>query len=306
MKRKIRTCLLVAMFVAAVPTISLAQLVAAKDGPVVYGHHHLNVTSVEDHQKFWVDTLGGVPAKLGPMDIVQFPNVFMIFTPMSPTSGTKGSSVNHIGFQVPNLRTTVDLVEEAGYPIVTREELPPSYQPFEKDGIAVIADQDTVVAFVMAPDNIKVELFEVKEMEGSIALHHIHFSAPDVVEMQAWYAKVFGAQPGKRGVFDAAALPGVSLTFSPSPNQDDTEQPEEDFLKRQIGIFGQTGTKGRALDHIGFEVQNLEAFTKQLEEMGVTFDLPYTAIPTLDLGIAFLTDPWGTYIELTEGLDEIQ
>ena len=40
--------------------------------------------------------------------------------------------------------------------------------------------------------------------------------------------------------------------------------------------------------------------------MGIPFDLPYTAIPTLDLGIAFLTDPWGTYIELTEGLDEIQ
>lgn len=306
MKREIRTCLLLAMFVAAVPTISFAQLVAAKDGPVVYGHHHLNVTSVEDHQKFWVDTLGGVPAKLGPMDIVKFPNVFMMFTPMSPTGGTKGSSVNHIGFQVPNLRTTVDLVKEAGYPIVTREELPPSYQPFEKDGIAVIADQDTVVAFVMAPDNTKVELFEVKEMEGSIALHHVHFSTPDVVEMQAWYAKVFGAKPGKRGVFDAAALPGVSLTFSPSspsPNLDDIE---EDFLKRQLGIFGRTGTKGRALDHIGFEVQNLEAFTKQLEEMGIELTLPYTAIPTLDLGIAFLTDPWGTYIELTEGLDEIQ
>ncbi len=287
MKREIRTCLLVAMFVAAMPTMSLAQLVAAKDGPVVYGHHHLNVTSVEDHQKFWVDTLGGVPAKLGPMDIVQFPNVFMIFTPMSPTSGTKGSSVNHVGFQVPNLRTIVDLVEEAGYPIVTREELPPSYQPFEKDGIAVIADQDTVVAFVMAPDNTKVELFEVTGMEGSIALHHVHFSTPDVVEMQAWYAKVFGAKPGKRGVFDAAALPGVSLTFSPSPN-------------------AVAATKGRALDHIGFEVQNLEAFTKQLEEMDIKFDLPYQAIPTFNLGIAFLTDPWGTYIELTEGLDEIR
>ena len=313
MKREFRTCLLLAMFVATVPTISFAQLVAAKDGPVVYGHHHLNVTSVEDHQKFWVDTLGGVPAKLGPMDIVKFPNVFMIFTPMPPLGGTKGSSVNHVGFQVPNLRTTLDLVKEAGYPIVTREELPPSYQPFEKDGIAVIEDQDTVVAFVMAPDDTKVELFEVKEMEGSIGLHHIHFAAPDVVEMQAWYAKVFGAKPGKRGVFDAAALPGVSLTFSPAsaPSTSDDREGREVVLgvntgDRQLGIFGQGATKGRALDHIGFEVQNLEAFTKQLEEMGIPFDLPYTAIPTLDLGIAFLTDPWGTYIELTEGLDEIQ
>src|SRR4029078_5805551 len=27
--------------------------------PVVVGHFHLNVTSVEAHKKFWADTLGG-------------------------------------------------------------------------------------------------------------------------------------------------------------------------------------------------------------------------------------------------------
>ena len=31
-----------------------AQLLAAKDGPIVYGHHHLVVSSVEDQKKFWV------------------------------------------------------------------------------------------------------------------------------------------------------------------------------------------------------------------------------------------------------------
>jgi len=65
------------------------------------------------------------------------------------------------------------------------------------------------------------------------------------------------------------------------------------------------GTKGRALDHIGFEVTNLEAFTQKLEAAGVKFDVPYRKLPALGLGLAFLTDPWGTYIELTEGLDKI-
>jgi hypothetical protein len=27
-------------------------------------------------------------------------------------------------------------------------------------------------------------------------------------------------------------------------------------------------------------------------------------VPALDIAIAFITDPWGTYIELTEGLDK--
>jgi hypothetical protein len=63
------------------------------------------------------------------------------------------------------------------------------------------------------------------------------------------------------------------------------------------------GTRGRALDHIGFEVKGLEAFCKQLEAQGIKFDRPYGFIPQIGFAIAFLTDPFGTYIELTEGMD---
>ena len=55
------------------------------------------------------------------------------------------------------------------------------------------------------------------------------------------------------------------------------------------------------LDHIGFEVTNLEAFCKKLEAAGIKFDRPYGKLAS-GFGLAFLTDPWGTYIELTEGL----
>ena len=63
------------------------------------------------------------------------------------------------------------------------------------------------------------------------------------------------------------------------------------------------GTTGRALDHIGFEIKNLEAFTKKLEADGIKLDRPYTKVPALGIAIAFIKDPWGTNIELTEGLD---
>jgi hypothetical protein len=65
------------------------------------------------------------------------------------------------------------------------------------------------------------------------------------------------------------------------------------------------GTKGRALDHIGFEVRNLEDFTKKLESTGVKFDVTYRKVPALGIALAFLTDPWGTYLELTEGLGDL-
>ena len=124
-------------------------------------------------------------------------------------------------------------------------------------------------------------------MKVPIAMHHIHFWVAEstVPEIKAWYAKMFGAKPGKRGDNEADDLPGVNLTFTKTP---DATAP----------------TKGRVLDHIGFEVKNLQTFCKKLEAAGQKFDRPYTKTP-FGLSIAFLTDPWGTYIELTEGLDKL-
>jgi len=61
-------------------------------------------------------------------------------------------------------------------------------------------------------------------------------------------------------------------------------------------------TKGRMLDHIGFEVRNLEAFCKRLEASGVKFVRPFRKTPGDPVATAMLVDPWGTSIELTEGL----
>jgi catechol 2,3-dioxygenase-like lactoylglutathione lyase family enzyme len=63
-------------------------------------------------------------------------------------------------------------------------------------------------------------------------------------------------------------------------------------------------TQGRAIDHIGFEVDNLEAFCEMLEARGITFQVPYTEIASIELAIAFFTDPSGVRIELTEGFDK--
>jgi len=62
------------------------------------------------------------------------------------------------------------------------------------------------------------------------------------------------------------------------------------------------GTRGRALDHIGFEIRNLPQFIAKLEAADVKLDSPLRKAGNGTTSIAFLTDPWGTYIELTEGL----
>jgi hypothetical protein len=49
-------------------------------------------------------------------------------------------------------------------------------------------------------------------------------------------------------------------------------------------------------------VKDLEAFSKKLAADGVAFDSPFRNVPGIGLKIAFLVDPAGTRIELTEGL----
>lgn len=272
-----------AVFGVSWATTASAQLSAATQGPIAYGHHHLNVTDVDEHMKFWVDTLGGTTVPFGDRQIVKYLNTWIVMTERAPSGGTKGTTVNHIGFMVPDVRAALEKVRAGGYPIVTSEEVPSFLEV--TDDMAYVADQDTYIAFVMAPDDVKVELLQDPNQRAPIASHHIHFAAEDVDEMKAWYVKTFDAVPGMRGSFEAADLPGVNLTYSPSPDP-------------------LAGTQGRSLDHIGFEVDGLEALCRRLEEAGVVFDRPYAEIESLDIAIAFFTDPFGTYIELTEGLDK--
>jgi catechol 2,3-dioxygenase-like lactoylglutathione lyase family enzyme len=286
--RHIVAVVFVALLVAAPASNASAQLLAAKDGPIVYGHHHLNVTDMDAAKKFWVDALGGVLVKVGPenREIIKFPNALMLLRAQKPTGGSKGTTVDHIGFSVKDLRQVVDRMKASGFRMVTSSEAPPNVKVQNDIGI-VEGGPVSGIAYVMAPDDMKVELVEMKAQAAPIASHHVHFFGMNK-EMQAWYMKTFGAATlaSANPAFVSASLPGLTMNFSPS----------------QTPV---AGTQGRAIDHIGFEVKNLEAFTKKLESQGIKLASPYRQVPALNISIAFITDPWGTYIELTEGLDKI-
>src|SRR5256886_17334846 len=109
---------LVLGFILALPCTSHSQIVVSKQGPVVYGHHHLNTTNMDAQKKFYVETLGGRLVKFGAnqQEIIAFPNVLMFFRPMqAPTGGTIGTTVNHIGFSVADLRPLVAKLKANGY-----------------------------------------------------------------------------------------------------------------------------------------------------------------------------------------------
>ena len=259
-----RAFLLLSICVALVLTTERAGAQLAPFGPagVVMGHVHLNVTDIDAHKKFW-SALGGTPVKNGQLEMMAFPGVFVNLRGQKATAGTVGSTVNHFGFQVKHMQDWLPKWQAAGL------KMEPQTRPTQ--------------VFLIGPDEVRVEILEDKTIDAPLKMHHLHFYTASPLEAQAWYAKTFGAVPGKRGQFDAADLPGVNLTFAKA------ETPT-------------VGTKGRSLDHIGFEVKNLEAFCRKLEAGGLKLDRPFTRLPNSTTAIAFLTDPWGTYIELTENL----
>ena len=256
-----------------VPAAAWAQPFPVNAAGVTMGHWHLNSRDVEATKKILV-TMGGAAMKTGNFEIVRFPGVLVYLNqaPGAPPAngGTVGSVVNHVGFIVQNTQEAVAKWKAAGM-----EVLP---------GGAGRTDQ----AFVVTPDGLRIEILEDKTQKFPIQHHHIHFNVPEseIPKIQAWYAAWFGATPGKRGQNIAADIPGANLSFSRAMN--DTPQ---------------VTTKGRVLDHIGFDVKNLEAFLKRYEAAGGKIDRPYTKNAQTNSALAFITDPWGTYIELNERPD---
>jgi catechol 2,3-dioxygenase-like lactoylglutathione lyase family enzyme len=248
-----------------------AQPYAPNEAGVTNGHWHVNSRDAEANKKIFV-AMGGVAGEPGALQRVTFPGVMIILnlnpaagaaTP--PTGGTVGSAVNHIGFTVPNVQEAFARWKAAGVPV--------------EPGANGRLDQ----GWVITADGLKIEIQEDRNQTVPIRSNHVHFFQPeaDFAESQAWYVKLFGAKAGVRNNLPVADVPGAQLRW----NKADAAQ---------------APTKGRVLDHIGFDVADLKAFIAKLEAAGVKLDRPYAKNEQSGVALAFITDPWGAYIELNE------
>jgi catechol 2,3-dioxygenase-like lactoylglutathione lyase family enzyme len=252
------------LFACAILSAPLpAQLALPNAAGDAIGHIHLNVKDVDAQQRFWTQ-VGGTPVNNEKLQMIQFPGIYIILRKQESTGGTVGSVINHFGFHVKNIEASVAKWKAAG--------------------LAVEAGSNPKQAFLDAPDDIHVEILEDTSIHNPIEMHHIHLYVPDARAAQAWYVMNFGAVAGKRAQFDTANVPGAEIAFSKAD-------------------MAPAPSKGRSVDHIGFEVKNLDQFVKNLGAAGIHTDEPIRTSPNASkVRMAFITDPWGTYIELTEGL----
>jgi catechol 2,3-dioxygenase-like lactoylglutathione lyase family enzyme len=272
-----------ALFVVALLTAvdASAQLAAPNQAGVAMGHLHYTVKDVDANRQFWV-ALGGTAKKIGSVDAVSFPDVIVMLSPGTPSGNSDGAVVNHVAFRV----RTFAQVEAAGLKVARLAQFPGVGSTMSPEGERIELFEDAALNLGFVPDQGKAEGIvdrHNKPLATPTAFHHIHLYLPGEAHLdaKAWYAKMFGGVTGKRSTYDAVDLPGINLNLS--------------------GGRATAPTKGRMLDHIGFEVRNLEAFCKRLASMGVKFDVPFQKGPN-GVSSAVLTDPWGTTIELTEGL----
>src|SRR5438874_5172052 len=132
-----------------------AQLVSHPDAPIRVGHYHLNVTSIDAHKKFWVDTLGGTAMKFGNIDVVKFPDAFIFLKVQKPSGPTRGTAFDHIGFAVPNVPAMAMKLAAAGYQETTgREPAPGAAPPPQASGTSAVYGR---FAYFVGPDGAKIE-----------------------------------------------------------------------------------------------------------------------------------------------------
>jgi catechol 2,3-dioxygenase-like lactoylglutathione lyase family enzyme len=253
-------------------TPAYAQLTMANQLGVTMGHIQLIVKDVEVQKRFWTSVFGGTVVQNGSLELIQFPGVFVMLRQGDASGPPAGTIVNHFGFTV--------------------KDMPGSLAKWKAANVEIEATENPNEVYVHGPDGIRVEVYGEPALPTPVSMNHIHYAASDIPGIKAWYVKAFGANPGRRpcvaclarpSMIESDDLPGVNLSFGGS---------REALLP----------TKGRAIDHIGFEVNNLEAFVAGLEARGIHIEAPIRQLPDSKVKVAFLTDPYGTYIELTEGL----
>ena len=260
-----------------------AQLTAPNPSGVTLGHIHLIVKDIEAQTRFLVDMLGGTVVKNDKLTEIQFPGVYILLRQGDSSGPNETAVVDHFGFIIKDLPPLIEKWKAAGLTVT-------------QAAAARLHNQ----AYVTGPEGTHIEVFGDPALPTPVQMDHIHYYLPpdDVPAVQAWYAKMFGLEPNTR---ESISRPGNFMATDLFPNNMNLS-----IAAVPVAASGvkRGPTKGHLIDHIGFEVQDLDAFYKKLKAEGVEFEGPVAQSPNAKhLKTAFLTDPWGVRIELTEGLE---
>ncbi len=231
-----------------------------------WDHLHLTVEDTGAAAAWYAKHFGGEVTKSGEFDAVLFGTNLVKFRPSEgETSGSAGSSVDHIAFSVGS--SVEDVNAAAG---VLREA-----------GVSVGYPNNKKPGFIFGVDPWGTK-FALLTDEDLLGFHHVHLRAMLPGDTSAWYAEAFG---GKVKDFkDAINIQAIRYG--------------DMYLFVKRAVRAPLSMEGRSVDHMAWSSKDFDATIKRLKGMGVEFLME----PMEHDGhmIAFIEGPDGVKIEIVE------
>ena len=228
--------------------IAAAVLLVAAQAPVHgadYHHVHITASSPSEAVGWYARYLDCEPIADRP-DAADCDGAELIFVVQPTLGSTQGTGVNHIGFSYPDLTAKMAELEAVGVrgSGVRLQRFPDGSTLRDVPGLFKLG-------FIFDPWGTRIEMLEDPETLG---FHHIHLSASDPAETLAWYQEVLGGEPASlKGQIDGLRFGDVWV------------------LAAQHGEAAPATTAGRAIDHIGFVVSDLDAAATAMRQAGAAF-----------------------------------
>ena len=211
-------------------------------------YHHVHITAASPSRAVeWYAEHMDCEAIADRTDAADCYGVEVVFVPQPTMGGSQGTGVDHIGFSFRDLTAKMAELEAVGV---------------RGSGVRLQrnADGSTLrdvpglfkLGFIFDPWGTRIELVEDPDTLG---FHHVHLSASDPDATLAWYRDVLGGEPASlKGRLDGLRFDDVWFLVSAYPE-------------------GEPGTTvERAIDHVGFVVEDLDTAAADLRRHDVTFE----------------------------------
>ena len=209
--------------------------------------HHLHIAlSNTSEAVSWYEEHLDCEAIAGREDAVNCGNTEIEFFLAQTVGGSQGTGVDHFGFSVPDLDAKMAELESVGV---------------RGSGVRLVRFEDGSlvrdipglfkIAFITDPWGTKIELVQDEDLLG---FHHIHLNSVDPAAALDWYNQVLGGEPASlKGRLDGVLFDDIWLLAT-------------EYTDGRPGI-----TQGRTIDHIGFEVADLDEAAVQINRLSVEF-----------------------------------
>jgi catechol 2,3-dioxygenase-like lactoylglutathione lyase family enzyme len=211
-----------------------------------YQYVHLAVPSPPEAVRWYVQQME-CQAIAGRGDAVDCGKVEIVFEVLPTVGASPGTGIDHIAFSYADVEARMAELERVG---VSGRGV--RLQRFEGGSTLENSPGLFTHGFIFDPWGTRIEILEDLE---NLGFHHVHLSSTDPGATLDWYQDAFGGERSRlKGQLDGLLFDDVWLLVSNHP--EGTPAP----------------TEGRAIDHLGFLVSDVDEARSGLSRNGIEFE----------------------------------